>query len=192
MRRDHETDRSAVAALAVLPATMGGTAAGDPSRSDRPAGNGATRCRRATRSPPAFVRGRPPATRSGSSARSSRRPTAAGPGRVSAPAPFTNLGEVQAIDAQALFVGGGCVARRSDDGGQTFSRVAFTPVESSCPQAARGGLVGQPDDRLPRARGRHRPAHRQQRPELRDEGRGPRHPCRGRKPQGQRHRLPDR
>lgn len=48
---------------------------------------------------------------------------------------FTNLSEVQAIDAQALFVGGGCVARRSDDGGQTFTRVAFTPVESTCPQA---------------------------------------------------------
>jgi photosystem II stability/assembly factor-like uncharacterized protein len=45
---------------------------------------------------------------------------------------FTGLTEVQAIDATALFAGGGCVARRSDDGGATFKRLAFTPVESSC------------------------------------------------------------
>ena len=47
---------------------------------------------------------------------------------------FTDLTEVQAIDADSLFAGGGCVARRSDDGGATFRRVAFTPVESSCRQ----------------------------------------------------------
>jgi photosystem II stability/assembly factor-like uncharacterized protein len=45
---------------------------------------------------------------------------------------FTNLTEVQAIDAAAVFAGGGCVGRRSDDGGATGVRVAFTPVESSC------------------------------------------------------------
>jgi photosystem II stability/assembly factor-like uncharacterized protein len=45
---------------------------------------------------------------------------------------FANLTEVQAIDAGALFAGGGCVGRRSDDGGVTGVRVAFTPVESSC------------------------------------------------------------
>ena len=47
---------------------------------------------------------------------------------------FTNLGIVQAIDGDSLFAGGGCVGRRSDDGGKTFKRVAFTPVESSCRQ----------------------------------------------------------
>src|SRR4051812_28784161 len=45
---------------------------------------------------------------------------------------FTNLTEVQAIDGASVFAGGGCVARRSDDGGATFKRLAFTPVESSC------------------------------------------------------------
>ncbi len=45
---------------------------------------------------------------------------------------FANLSEVQAIDPGALFAGGGCVGRRSDDGGVTGVRVAFTPVESSC------------------------------------------------------------
>ena len=45
---------------------------------------------------------------------------------------FTNLTEVQAIDANSVFAGGGCVGRRSDDGGVTGVRVAFTPVESSC------------------------------------------------------------
>ena len=45
---------------------------------------------------------------------------------------FTGLSEVQAIDTNSVFAGGGCVARRSDDFGASFRRVAFTPVESSC------------------------------------------------------------
>lgn len=45
-----------------------------------------------------------------------------------------NLREVQAIDQNSLFAGGGCVGRRSDDGGKTFTRVAFTPVEFNCRQ----------------------------------------------------------
>jgi photosystem II stability/assembly factor-like uncharacterized protein len=57
---------------------------------------------------------------------------------------FTNLTEVQAIDADSVFAAGGCVARRSDDGGATFRRVAFTPVESSCKeQFAAGWFVNQ-------------------------------------------------
>lgn len=47
---------------------------------------------------------------------------------------FSNLTELQVLDASTLFAGGGCVARRSIDGGRTFSRIAFTNVESSCPQ----------------------------------------------------------
>lgn len=46
---------------------------------------------------------------------------------------FSNLTELQVLDANTLFAGGGCVARRSIDGGKTFSRIAFTNVESSCP-----------------------------------------------------------
>jgi photosystem II stability/assembly factor-like uncharacterized protein len=57
---------------------------------------------------------------------------------------FTNLTEVQAIDVDSIFAAGGCVARRSDDGGATFTRVAFTPVESSCTeQFAAGWFVNQ-------------------------------------------------
>jgi photosystem II stability/assembly factor-like uncharacterized protein len=52
---------------------------------------------------------------------------------------FTDLTEVQAIDADSLFAAGGCVARRSDDGGRTFTRVAFTPVESSCKEQFAAG-----------------------------------------------------
>ena len=52
---------------------------------------------------------------------------------------FTNLSEVQAIDPDAVFAAGGCVARRSDDGGATFTRVAFTPVESSCKEQFAAG-----------------------------------------------------
>ena len=47
---------------------------------------------------------------------------------------FTDLTAVQAIDADAFFAGGGCVGRRSNDGGRTFTRVAFTPVETKCSQ----------------------------------------------------------
>jgi photosystem II stability/assembly factor-like uncharacterized protein len=50
---------------------------------------------------------------------------------------FSNLTEVQAIDANTLVAGGGCVARRSLDGGKSFQRIAFTPVESSCPDNSR-------------------------------------------------------
>src|SRR3954452_23762796 len=57
---------------------------------------------------------------------------------------FTNLTEVQAIDGAAVFAGGDCVARRSDDGGATFTRLAFTPVESSCrEQLAAGWFVNR-------------------------------------------------
>src|SRR3954470_11291670 len=57
---------------------------------------------------------------------------------------FTNLTEVQAIDGDSVFAGGGCVARRSDDGGATFKRLAFTPVESSCrEQLAAGWFVSR-------------------------------------------------
>jgi len=57
---------------------------------------------------------------------------------------FTGLTEVQAIDGDSVFAGGGCVARRSDDGGTTFKRLAFTPVESSCrEQLAAGWFVSQ-------------------------------------------------
>lgn len=45
---------------------------------------------------------------------------------------FENLALVQALDAETVFAGGGCVARRSVDGGRTFTAMAFTPVESSC------------------------------------------------------------
>jgi photosystem II stability/assembly factor-like uncharacterized protein len=50
---------------------------------------------------------------------------------------FSNLTEVQAVDANTVVAGGGCVARISKDGGTSFSRIAFTPVESSCPDGSR-------------------------------------------------------
>jgi photosystem II stability/assembly factor-like uncharacterized protein len=57
---------------------------------------------------------------------------------------FTNLTDVEAIDGDSLFAAGGCVARRSDDGGATFTRVAFTRVESSCnEQFASGWFINQ-------------------------------------------------
>jgi photosystem II stability/assembly factor-like uncharacterized protein len=52
---------------------------------------------------------------------------------------FTGLYEVQAIDADSMFAGGGCVARRSDDAGRTFRRIAFTSVESICREGLAAG-----------------------------------------------------
>jgi photosystem II stability/assembly factor-like uncharacterized protein len=50
---------------------------------------------------------------------------------------FSNLTEVEALDGGSTVVaGGGCVARLSVDGGQSFTRIAFTPVESSCPDGS--------------------------------------------------------
>lgn len=45
---------------------------------------------------------------------------------------FEGLSIVQALDADTVFAGGGCVARRSVDGGRSFNAISFTPVESSC------------------------------------------------------------
>jgi len=45
---------------------------------------------------------------------------------------FQNLTTVQAVDANTIVAGGGCVGRRSVDGGATFTRIAFTPVEAAC------------------------------------------------------------
>jgi photosystem II stability/assembly factor-like uncharacterized protein len=45
---------------------------------------------------------------------------------------FQGLAVVQALDANTVVAGGGCVARRSTDGGATFSAIRFTPVESGC------------------------------------------------------------
>jgi photosystem II stability/assembly factor-like uncharacterized protein len=50
---------------------------------------------------------------------------------------FQSLTIVQAIDAETVVAGGGCVARRSTDGGRSFSPVAFAAVESSCRSALR-------------------------------------------------------
>jgi photosystem II stability/assembly factor-like uncharacterized protein len=50
---------------------------------------------------------------------------------------FTNLTRLQVLDANTVIAGGGCVARRSIDGGRTFTRIAFTPVESSCPDKSK-------------------------------------------------------
>jgi photosystem II stability/assembly factor-like uncharacterized protein len=45
---------------------------------------------------------------------------------------FQQLDVVQALDADTVFAGGGCVARRSTDGGRTFTAVRFTAVERGC------------------------------------------------------------
>jgi photosystem II stability/assembly factor-like uncharacterized protein len=51
---------------------------------------------------------------------------------------FGGLTVVQALDAETVFAGGGCVARRSTDGGRTFTAVRFTAVEAGCRVSLRG------------------------------------------------------
>jgi len=45
---------------------------------------------------------------------------------------LVGLSVVQALDPDTVFAGGGCVARRSTDGGRTFTAIRFTPVETGC------------------------------------------------------------
>jgi photosystem II stability/assembly factor-like uncharacterized protein len=44
-----------------------------------------------------------------------------------------NLTQVRLLDANTIFIGAGCLLRRSDDGGQTFRRILATSSERSCP-----------------------------------------------------------
>jgi photosystem II stability/assembly factor-like uncharacterized protein len=46
-----------------------------------------------------------------------------------------SLREVALPDASTVYAGGGCVLRRSTDGGETFRRVAFSVRETKCPSA---------------------------------------------------------
>jgi photosystem II stability/assembly factor-like uncharacterized protein len=45
---------------------------------------------------------------------------------------LAGLTTVQALDSDTVFAGGGCVARRTTDGGRTFTAVRFSAVESGC------------------------------------------------------------
>src|SRR3954453_13219505 len=44
-----------------------------------------------------------------------------------------NLNQVRLLDANTVFIGAGCLLRRSDDGGTTFKRILATSSERSCP-----------------------------------------------------------
>jgi photosystem II stability/assembly factor-like uncharacterized protein len=43
------------------------------------------------------------------------------------------LRQVRAIDANTVVIGGACALRRSDDGGQSFTRLPWTSSDESCP-----------------------------------------------------------
>ncbi|HXD57944.1 MAG TPA: hypothetical protein VN606_08495 [Thermoleophilaceae bacterium] len=55
-----------------------------------------------------------------------------------------DLTTVDAVDANTVIIGGGCSARRSDDGGGTFHRLPFTPSELSCGSAVQGLSFASP------------------------------------------------
>jgi photosystem II stability/assembly factor-like uncharacterized protein len=44
-----------------------------------------------------------------------------------------DLNQVRLLDANTVFIGAGCLLRRSDDGGTTFRRILATSSERSCP-----------------------------------------------------------
>src|SRR4051794_27120402 len=43
------------------------------------------------------------------------------------------LNQVRLLDANTVFIGAGCLLRRSDDGGTTFKRILATSSERRCP-----------------------------------------------------------
>ena len=45
----------------------------------------------------------------------------------------SQLARIRLVSPDTLLIGGGCTLRRSDDGGQTFVRLPWTPRDSSCP-----------------------------------------------------------
>jgi photosystem II stability/assembly factor-like uncharacterized protein len=49
----------------------------------------------------------------------------------------SDLTKVDVVDSDTVVIGGGCSARRSDDGGASFRRLPFTPSELKCPSALR-------------------------------------------------------
>jgi photosystem II stability/assembly factor-like uncharacterized protein len=46
----------------------------------------------------------------------------------------SSVNRIDVISPSSVVIGGGCSARRSDDGGTTFHRLPFTPSELRCPQ----------------------------------------------------------
>lgn len=44
-----------------------------------------------------------------------------------------DLARIRAVDQNTVVIGSGCVLRRSDDGGTTFTRLKYTGSEASCP-----------------------------------------------------------
>ena len=60
--------------------------------------------------------------------------TDAGAGWAGVPTGITaNLTRIRIIDADSLVIAGGCSVRRSDDSGESFTRLAWTANDSNCP-----------------------------------------------------------
>jgi photosystem II stability/assembly factor-like uncharacterized protein len=55
------------------------------------------------------------------------------------------LTDVDAVDANTVVVGGGCILRRSTDGGTSFQRLPFTSSERNCPAEVRAFSFPSPD-----------------------------------------------
>ncbi len=55
------------------------------------------------------------------------------------------LVRVRVINADSVVIGGGCALRRSDDGGQSFRRLPWTPSDRSCPSPLASFSFPTPD-----------------------------------------------
>ena len=57
-----------------------------------------------------------------------------------------NLGKVALIGGDSFVIGGGCAARRSDDGGATFRRLPFSATDFTCPSPLRAISFASSDE----------------------------------------------
>ena len=79
-----------------------------------------------------------------------------------------DLARLQVVTPDTVIVlgGNGCVVRRSDDGGKTFTKM-YVLTEIGLPGAGRRVLLHRPEHGLPVPAQRQRPAHHRQGPDLR-------------------------
>ncbi len=87
-----------------------------------------------------------------------------------------DLTRIQAVTPDTVIVlgGGGCVVRRSDDGGRTFTKM-YVLTEINCPEPVVASYFVDPDTGYLLPAQRQRPAHQRQGPDVQPRDRDPGH-----------------
>ena len=112
------------------------------------------------------LRRRAAGTRSATTAPRCAPTTAARPGPASPTGTSLDLTRVQAVTPDTVIVlgGNGCVVRRSDDGGKTFTKM-YVLTEINCPEPVAASYFVDPHIGLPAAAQRQRAAHHRRGPD---------------------------